>query len=260
MINNIQTIPNRINCIDELNLNKIPKLIFQTFKTNNVPCGIYNACKSWWEKNNNYLYRFYDDEMCRSFIRSNFEKDLLKCYDIAPSGAFRADIWRYCILYLHGGVYADVDTVCKIKMDTLINNNDQFIIGHDAIKSKLFNGFICSVKKHPVIENILQEIPKNLHNKKSEDLITDKFIWYDATGPGGIAKSVSSEFGLKENEVFFPGIYKNEKCTIRILRKIHFKPLWTRRIMVGLKTVILCKYSGYFKDLERLGHSHWKKG
>ena len=33
----------------------------------------------------------------------------------------RADMWRYAVLYLYGGVYADVDVLAKPRMADLVN-------------------------------------------------------------------------------------------------------------------------------------------
>ena len=35
--------------------------------------------------------------------------DIIELYDTVPLGVMRADIWRYSILYVNGGIYADWD-------------------------------------------------------------------------------------------------------------------------------------------------------
>jgi mannosyltransferase OCH1-like enzyme len=30
-----------------------------------------------------------------------------------PVGAMRSDFWRYAVIYMHGGIYGDIDTWCK---------------------------------------------------------------------------------------------------------------------------------------------------
>ena len=44
---------------------------------------------------NHYLY---DDKMCREFIKQNFQK-CFYVFDKLKPGAYKADLWRYCILY-----------------------------------------------------------------------------------------------------------------------------------------------------------------
>ena len=50
----------------------------------------------WWSKD------------CRGFINDNFNVDVLYSYDTLVPGAFKADLWGYCILYKLGGVYLDI--------------------------------------------------------------------------------------------------------------------------------------------------------
>ena len=92
---------------------RIPPLIFQTFKTPELPNLMYEAVQSWIEHNPGFEYRFFDDDAQAAFIRDNFDPDVFSAYQKIEGGAFRADLWRYCVLWIHGGVYADIDTVCR---------------------------------------------------------------------------------------------------------------------------------------------------
>jgi hypothetical protein len=44
----------------------------------------------------------------RNFIHGNFSPEVLAAYDLLKPYAFKADLARYCLLYLHGGLYVDV--------------------------------------------------------------------------------------------------------------------------------------------------------
>ena len=52
-------------------------------------------------------YLFNDDE-CRAFIAREYPSDVLDAYDNLIPTAFKADLWRYCVLYMYGGVYLDI--------------------------------------------------------------------------------------------------------------------------------------------------------
>ena len=58
--------------------------------------------------NPEFQHFLYDDNMCREFIRDNFPIDVLRAYDLLIPGAYKADLWRYCILYKKGGIYLDI--------------------------------------------------------------------------------------------------------------------------------------------------------
>ena len=53
---------------------------------------------------------FYTDAAVDFFIKTNFPKDIYNAYlKINPSfGAMKADFFRYCVLYIHGGLYVDI--------------------------------------------------------------------------------------------------------------------------------------------------------
>ena len=51
-------------------------------------------------------YLFHDAD-CREFIAREYPPDVLMAYDLLIPTAFKADLWRYCVLYKYGGVYLD---------------------------------------------------------------------------------------------------------------------------------------------------------
>ena len=79
--------------------NKIPKVIYQTFKTKKLSKEMNNIVDSWKLHNTNYEYKLYDDNDCEKFIKSFFDTKVINAYYKLRYGAFRADLWRYCILY-----------------------------------------------------------------------------------------------------------------------------------------------------------------
>jgi len=55
-----------------------------------------------------FEHRLFDDHDCRELIKHNFPKQILEAYDCLIPGAYKADLWRYCVLYLYGGIYLDI--------------------------------------------------------------------------------------------------------------------------------------------------------
>ena len=80
---------------------------------------IYKAVQSW-QIYTDYTYHFFTDLECEEFIQTNFDNDVLIAYKKCPLAVMKADLWRYCIIYQNGGIYADTDTVCKINPNFLI--------------------------------------------------------------------------------------------------------------------------------------------
>ena len=87
---------------------EIPLNIYQTWKTKDLPEKMRENVDRLKLKNPDFEYHLFDDEDCRQFIQNNFEEDVLTAYDKIIPGAYKADLWRYCILYINGGVYLDI--------------------------------------------------------------------------------------------------------------------------------------------------------
>jgi mannosyltransferase OCH1-like enzyme len=100
----------------------IPFVIYQTWHTKKLPRKMRDCVKSIKLDNPEFEHELYDDKDCRNFIKNNFDADVLYSYDALVPGAFKADLWRYCILYKNGGIYLDIKYKCinKFKFITLM--------------------------------------------------------------------------------------------------------------------------------------------
>ena len=100
----------------------IPKNIFQTHKSIQYVLSkprLAMAMNTW--KKNGYTHDFYDDQKCFDFIRDHFPGDIFHCYCRLPMSVMKADLWRYCVIYKFGGIYADIDTINKYTPNIFIN-------------------------------------------------------------------------------------------------------------------------------------------
>ena len=50
----------------------------------------------------------------------------------AISGAFKADIWRYCVLYTFGGMYIDDDSDLRTPFDEVVLQKDTLIMSEEG--------------------------------------------------------------------------------------------------------------------------------
>jgi hypothetical protein len=57
------------------------------------------------KKNPRFKYYLFDDNDCREFIKNNYSDKILNAFNSLIPGAYKADLWRYCILYKYGGIY-----------------------------------------------------------------------------------------------------------------------------------------------------------
>jgi hypothetical protein len=89
------------------------------------------------------------------------------------SGAHKADLLRYCLIYIYGGVYADIKTLFikplnQIFDHSLIMNKHLFY----SVKSKdpgtLYQGILASTRYNPLFITLIYGI---LHTSKIELMI-----------------------------------------------------------------------------------------
>ena len=109
---------------------KIPNVIHYTFCTTKLPLEIINVINHNKKICKNCIFRFYDDNDCDEIIKNNFHDEIYNAYKkINPAyGAMRADFFRYCILYLYGGIYLDIKSKIKIPIFSIIQKDDICIL------------------------------------------------------------------------------------------------------------------------------------
>jgi mannosyltransferase OCH1-like enzyme len=75
--------------------------------------------------------------------------NIYKAYQKLPIKVMKADLWRYCVIYEYGGIYADTDTVCKIVPSIFINNSMLTIVPENS--SHLCQWVFSAPAKSPIL-------------------------------------------------------------------------------------------------------------
>jgi mannosyltransferase OCH1-like enzyme len=157
---------NSFNFVPKINIKtSIPKTIMQTAKSRYVTNNKYLSIRSIIDNNPNYDYEFFDNNESKKFIEKYFDKDVVDAYDNLIPGAYKADLFRYCYLYIKGGIYVDCKMVCHINFDDLFNNDYDMILVKDRIPNAYWNGFICSKPKLNIFKECINKIVENVKNK-----------------------------------------------------------------------------------------------
>lgn len=192
---------------------KIPRVIYQTFEGYDVPEGMYKSIKSWLDLNPDYEHYFFSETDRVDFIQKHFSPKVLDSYLKLLPGAFRADLWRCCVLFIKGGVYVDADMICLNGLSELIEDVDTFITCRDDPMSKkyLANGFIASEPKHPFLKKQIDNIVDNVQNLRVR-------YYLDITGPGLLGKSVNEMCSRTEHYEFDLGINQINGYSFKVLK------------------------------------------
>lgn len=168
----------------------IPKQIFQTFKSRELPWLTRWHIKRMLRRNPDYQYFFYDDQAIEQFFKEEFP-EYYNAYKSLTIGAAKADFFRYAVLYKKGGIYLDID--CKV-----VSRFEQFILPDDeAIISIENNGALFTqwalifAKEHPFLKKTLEVCYENIKEHKFPHDV------HKTTGPP--AFSLGIEEALQEN-------------------------------------------------------------
>lgn len=148
----------------------IPLNIFQTWKTKDLKHGMKDAVDKLKATNPEFKHYLYDNDDCRAFIEKYFEKDVLTAFDCLIPGAYKADLWRYCVLYIYGGVYLDIKFV-PVNGFKLINLMDKEHFCLDIIRSwdmnnyGLYNAIMITKPNNIILKQCIDRIVINVKNK-----------------------------------------------------------------------------------------------
>lgn len=144
----------------------IPKQIFQTFKSNQLPWLTRWHIKRMLRRNPEYTYHFYDDEKIDQFFKEEMSYEHYKAYKSLTIGAAKADFFRYAILYKKGGIYLDID--CKVvkKFRNFVKEDDHAIISIENNGALYTQWGLFFEAGHLFLEKTLEVCMENIFQHK----------------------------------------------------------------------------------------------
>ena len=142
----------------------IPLNIFQTWHTKNLPEKMQQTVDYIKESNPAFKHHLYDDNDCRDFIAQNYSQEVLLAFDSLIPGAYKADLWRYCILYKLGGIYLDIKykPINNFKFISL-TEKEHFV--RDRPDKCIYNAFIACLPGNEILLKAINQIVENVKNK-----------------------------------------------------------------------------------------------
>jgi mannosyltransferase OCH1-like enzyme len=198
----------------------IPLNLFVTWHTKDLPEMMkknYESLKSVNPEFNHYLY---DNNDCREFIKNNYDKDVLEAFDTLVPGAYKADLWRCCVLYKKGGMYLDIKFNCINGFKLIILSEKEYFV-RDRLNFGIYNAFMVCKAGNKILHNIIREI---VHNTQT------KFYGINSLHPTG--------------PYLFKKYFDNE--TINKLELFNSTPFYTNKNTITYgNTKILASYDEY---------------
>ena len=205
---------------------RIPKIIHQTWKNEEIPRKLVTWIKSWLEKNPDYEYWLWTDESARKLIAER-HPTLLKTFDGYTEGIRRADALRYVILYEFGGVYADMDVESLQSLDPMLRKYACFVpqepyehpILYGNFEHLVINAVMGCRKRHPLMKQLINNLPYfshmwNVLDSTGPHFLTNIYLRY--TTENLLPVTDSDGVYLAPAEYFFPTIDPSKHFWFRI--------------------------------------------
>ena len=108
------------------------KYIFQTWKSHDLTSAnpIFELSRMSWQKMHpEWEYAFFDDAEIDETIKSHFPRFYHKYFRRYNGQIKRVDLFRYCNLFLKGGVYSDLDGECLHPLDEIYEYSEDHFFG-----------------------------------------------------------------------------------------------------------------------------------
>lgn len=183
----------------------IPKKIFQTHKSwdyiQSNP-DVLNAVNSWKKFKDEFEYNFFSNEECEKFMKENFKGIIYNIYKKLPLSVMKADLWRYCVIYHYGGIYADADTLLLCNPNEIIKDKNCLVVTPEN-NVHLCQWVFASPPKNPLLKSVIDMAVQRYQYESDTHKMKENLVHY-ITGPGVFTNGI--EKYLKNNNI---QTYKN---------------------------------------------------
>ncbi len=171
----------------------IPKILVQTIQDKSkIEAVLSDNISHLKTLNPDWDYRLYENEEFPGLIRSIYGQDMLAYFDrIDPIyGAARADLFRYLLMYEHGGVYLDIKSTVTRHLSELISDDHTFLLSKwrnkkgesyedfglhpniDGVTDEYQQWHIITRPKHPFLKAVIEKVKENIdrYDPVSDDI------------------------------------------------------------------------------------------
>jgi len=208
---------------------EIPLKIWQTYETKILPPKMDECVNKLKTQHPDFEHQLFDATDRREFIQNNYPEEIVVAYDSLIPGAYKADLWRLCVLYIHGGIYMDIKLQFQNDF-TLHKFIDKEYFVRDGHKS-IYNAFIVVQKRNPIL---FKSILKIIHNVANKNLGENP---WEPTGP----KLIGSYYEWDTK-----------------LELVHYGPVTNETVRNLEDIIVLNHYDGYRTEQELLNKKYYQ--
>ena len=213
----------------------IPLHLYTCWHTKDLPPLMRENYNFLVESNPKITFHLYDEEDCRKFIKDNFDSDVLEAYNSLIPCSYKSDLWRFCVLYVNGGIYMDIKYKCVNNFKFIaLTEKEHFV--RDRPENCVYTALIVTLPQNEIMKKCIYQIVQNVKNKYYGN---DPLF---PTGPGLLGKYFTQE-EQNSMEMYFQNKFIENKLN-------------TYFIVKGDR-IILSYYNGYREEqskFQKLNH------
>ena len=223
----------------------IPKVIYRTAKTKTLTPAHQEAWDFTAKHNPEFQQVLLDDDDADAFMRTAMNGYAYDAYRALVPGAAKADLLRYVLMYVKGGVYLDIKSGAR-ELCRLIRPGDQMLVSTWSTKwsnslsivlfaavgktpvvpasfGELEQWWLVCAPGHPVMQKVVQEVVTSLEERKRQGrlqkeahpwLKKNTYAWdvLNTTGPYAFTRVVTKAFSADEPHVRLVCADANATC------------------------------------------------
>jgi len=182
---------------------RIPRLIFQSWKTNELKFDLCRLVLEWSRMNPEYDYFLFDDAAADRFIRAEYGREIFSSYACVKVGAAKCDVWRLLVIYLFGGIYFDADVRLRVPFEEWDWGDRSVVTARSCTSARKKHPGGCAhqwgliyTPYHPVIYAAVRETLTNLAERKATTVYDVSFwSYYNAWRNGPYNQSYMPGWG-----------------------------------------------------------------
>jgi hypothetical protein len=177
--------------------------------------------------NPRFKYQLFDDNDCHDFIRDNFHVSVLNAFNKLIPGAYKADLWRYCVLYKLGGIYLDIKYIPANGFRFInLTESEHWVL--DVDDNGIYNALlVCKAGNSILLSAINKIVEHTQSNFYGSNCL-------EPTGPKLLAKFFNS----------------NEKKKMDMKHNFIDNDL-NNRLIFFKKYIVLKSYNGYLNEIKK---------
>jgi mannosyltransferase OCH1-like enzyme len=165
---------NKSKYIKNIHYNDNGKLLFQTYyDKSKIPQEVYENIKKYASE---YEHIVLDDNDIISFLNIHYNDNVIKTFKSLKMGAHKADLARYCLLYIYGGIYMDIKVELIKPLSEIFNKGNIFYSIESNYGDHIHQAVIKTPQHNPLFLSLIDYIVTNQNPSLYIDFCRDLYI------------------------------------------------------------------------------------